>query len=132
MGIGKWLKNILFRKEKEEIAMVAAKIRNIEKAIEKYNEAVRKHNELAFNNDGELLEIELMEDHLLREIFGYIKTLGDEIEIDLDLDLDEKYDEIGHMMKGKVQQRKIINYDIRDIYRKLDILDKKLESIKRR
>jgi len=130
MGIGEWIKNLLFKREKEEIMMVATKLKNIEKAIEKYNEAVKKHNELAFGNQGELLEIEIMEDHLLKEIFGYIKALGKEVEMTMNFDLEDKYCEIDHLIEGKVKQRKATEYDIKDIYRKLDVLDKKLEALK--
>ena len=90
--------------KKRDIEIYAAKLNRIEEAIKKYNNAVKIYNDVAFNDDGKILEIELMEEAILNDIFSQLHDISNGIKTQFNIQLAKQ--KVHSMEKGKSEERR--------------------------
>jgi len=105
---------------KKELEPYLEKLDGIEQSISQYNKAVKKHNALAFSDDGKILEIEMLEESILNEIFQHIKDLSEGIKIVIDSD--DKKSKVAMLEKMK-------NGRDTHTHRKLVQLEKRIQEL---
>jgi len=110
--------------KKSDIEIYAAKLSSLEESIKKYNNAVKFYNDIAFDDDGKILEIELMEEAILNDIFSQLHDISRGIKTQFNLQIAKQ--KVHNMEKEKSEERRKNDVKIKRLEERVRELEGKL------